>query len=132
MNKSFPVCKLKQRNYNNIHLIIIGVTIMEVQVEKNDNYNLMQVSGRLDSTTATEFEKHLIPMLESGKENLVDFKELNYISSSGLRVLLVAAKQLSDTDEKLSLIAMQDHIKEVFDISGFTDLFNILPSNPHE
>lgn len=105
---------------------------MEVKVEKNDNFNLMQVSGRLDSTTAPEFEKHLLPMLESGKENLVDFKELSYISSSGLRVLLVAAKQMSDSNDKLSLIAMQDHIKEVFDISGFTDLFNMLPENPHE
>ncbi len=104
---------------------------MEVKVEKNDSYNIMYVSGRLDSTTSSEFEKHLIPMLESGKDNLVDLKELGYVSSSGLRVLLVAAKQLSDSDEKLSLIGMQEHIKEVFDISGFTDLFVILSENPH-
>lgn len=105
---------------------------MEVIVEKNENYNLLKVTGRLDSTTAGEFEKHLIPNLEEGKDNLVDFKELKYVSSSGLRVLLVAAKKLSVTNQKLSIVSMQDHIKEVFDISGFTDLFNILTENPYQ
>lgn len=105
---------------------------MEITTEKKDNYNLLNVSGRLDSTTAPEFENTLINFLEQGKENMVNFNELKYISSSGLRVLLVAAKKLSATNEKLTIIAMQDHIKEVFDISGFTGLFNILPENPHE
>jgi len=63
---------------------------------------------------------------------VVCFKELKCISSSGLRVLLVAAKKLSTTGKKLTISAMQDHIKEVFDISGFTELFNILPENPYE
>lgn len=105
---------------------------MEITTEKKDNYNLLNVSGRLDSTTAPEFENTLINFLEQGKENMVNFKELKYISSSGLRVLLVAAKKLSTANEKLTIIAMQDHIKEVFDISGFTGLFNILPENPNE
>lgn len=105
---------------------------MDITTEKKENYNLVNVSGRLDSTTALEFENTLISFLEQGKENIIDFKDLKYISSSGLRVLLVAAKKLSAADEKLTIVSMQDHIKEVFDISGFTDLFNIQPENPHE
>jgi anti-anti-sigma factor len=105
---------------------------MDITTEKKENYNLLKVSGRLDSTTALEFEKSLLNFIESGKENIVDFSDLKYISSSGLRVLLVAAKKLSDANEKLTIVSMQDHIKEVFDISGFTDIFNILPENPHE
>lgn len=105
---------------------------MDITTEKKENYNLVNVSGRLDSTTAPEFENTLLSFLEQGKENIVNFKDLKYISSSGLRVLLVAAKKLSATNEKLTIISMQDHIKEVFDISGFTDLFNIQPENPHE
>lgn len=105
---------------------------MDITTEKKENYNLVNVSGRLDSTTAPEFENTLLNFLEQGKENIVNFKDLKYISSSGLRVLLVAAKKLSAANEKLTIISMQDHIKEVFDISGFTDLFNIQPENPHE
>ncbi len=105
---------------------------MELNSIKKDGYNIMYVNGRLDSTTAGDFEKNLLPLLENSKENIVDFKELKYVSSSGLRVLLVAAKQLSTNDQKLTIVSMQDHIKEVFDISGFTELFNILPANPYE
>lgn len=105
---------------------------MELNSIKKDGYNIMYVNGRLDSTTAGDFEKNLLPLLENGKENIVDFKDLKYVSSSGLRVLLVAAKQLSTNDQKLTIVSMQDHIKEVFDISGFTELFNILPANPYE
>ncbi|MBU0474404.1 MAG: STAS domain-containing protein [Bacteroidetes bacterium] len=105
---------------------------MEINEIIKDNYTLLNVSGRLDSTTATDFEKALLNLLDLQKENVVSFKELKYISSSGLRVLLVAAKKLSTTEKKLTISAMQDHIKEVFDISGFTGLFNILPENPYE
>ena len=105
---------------------------MEITTEQKEKYNLLNVNGRLDSTTATEFEKELIPMLDEAKENVVDFKELKYISSSGLRVLLVAAKKLSASGKKLTIVSMQEHIKEVFDISGFTGLFNILPENSYE
>ena len=105
---------------------------MEITTEQKEKYNLLNVNGRLDSTTATEFEKELIPMLDEAKENVVDFKELKYISSSGLRVLLVAAKKLNASGKKLTIVSMQEHIKEVFDISGFTGLFNILPENSYE
>lgn len=105
---------------------------MEITEVKNEKYNKLTVNGRLDSTTAETLEKNLLPILEEGKENVVDFKELKYISSSGLRVLLVAAKKLSAGGQKLTIVGMQDHIKEVFDISGFTDLFNIVPENPYE
>lgn len=105
---------------------------MEISAEKRESYNILRVDGRLDSNTSGEFEKQLLPMLEKGKENIVDFKGLNYISSSGLRVLLVAAKELDNNSQKLTIVSMQDHIKEVFDISGFTELFNIKPENSYE
>jgi anti-sigma B factor antagonist len=105
---------------------------MEINEIVKGNYTLLNVNGRLDSTTATDFEKSLMNLIDLQKENVVCFKELKYISSSGLRVLLVAAKKLSTTGRKLTITAMQDHIKEVFDISGFTGLFNIVPENPYE
>jgi len=105
---------------------------MEIKSERKENSNILIVDGRLDSTTSGDFEKQLLEILEHGKENIVDFRNLKYISSSGLRVLLVAAKKLSQNNQKLSIAGMQDHIKEVFDISGFTGLFNVIPENPNE
>jgi len=105
---------------------------MEINEIVKGNYTLLNVNGRLDSTTATDFEKSLMNLIDLQKENVVCFKELKYISSSGLRVLLVAAKKLSTKGRKLTISSMQDHIKEVFDISGFTGLFNIVPENPYE
>jgi len=105
---------------------------MEINEIVKGNYTLLDVNGRLDSTTATDFEKSLMNLIDLQKENVVCFKELKYISSSGLRVLLVAAKKLSTAGRKLTISSMQDHIKEVFDISGFTGLFNIVPENPYE
>lgn len=104
---------------------------MEINEIIKDNYTMLNVNGRLDSTTATDFENALMNILDPTKENIVNFKELKYISSSGLRVLLVAAKKLGQSKQKLTISAMQDHIKEVFDISGFTGLFNILSENPY-
>ena len=105
---------------------------MEINEIIKENYTLLNVNGRLDSTTATDFENSLLKILDVGKENVVNFEDLKYISSSGLRVLLVAAKKLGVSGKKLTITAMQVHIKEVFDISGFTGLFNIFPENPFE
>ena len=60
---------------------------------------------------------------------IVDFSRLNFISSSGLRVLLIAAKKLSATQGKLVLCDMQEHIHEVFIISGFDQLIPIRNSH---
>ena len=56
---------------------------------------------------------------------VIDFEATEYISSAGLRVLLMAAKKMKSTDGKLILCSMSEHVKEVFDIAGFTPIFNI-------
>jgi len=53
---------------------------------------------------------------------------LDFISSSGLRVLLTAGKQLKSVNGKMVLCSLKDHVKEVFDVAGFTMLFNMFSS----
>jgi stage II sporulation protein AA (anti-sigma F factor antagonist) len=65
------------------------------------------------------------PTLTNLKNIVLDCAELNYISSSGLRVFLIAQKKLMGLQGKLHLCAMQPSIKEIFDISGFSTIFKI-------
>jgi anti-sigma B factor antagonist len=68
-------------------------------------------------------------LIEAGENRfLVNFEKLDYISSSGLRVLLAAAKQLKGTDGELRICSLNEVVREVFDISGFTTIFKVFGS----
>ncbi len=99
---------------------------MELNSSKQGDVNLVQVSGRLDANSSPELEKELVNMLESGeKDFLIDLAELDYISSVGLRVLLMAAKKAKVLNGKVALISLREHVLEVFEIAGFTAIFPI-------
>ncbi len=101
---------------------------MDITETRHENYSVFKLNGRLDSNTAMGFEQKLFECIEDGNQRLIlDFKDLDYISSAGLRVILKATKNLKNADGKLVLCAMQDYVKEVFEISGFD---SFLPSVP--
>ena len=99
---------------------------MQFSEERTDKFYVLSVSGRLDASTSSSFEEKLTSIIDSGEKNLlINFKELDYISSMGLRVLLQAAKKLKANQGSISLCEMKDNIMEVFDIAGFTQVFQI-------
>ena len=99
---------------------------MKIDVEKFDNYTELIIHGRLDTNTSPELQTVITGIIEKGAENiLINFAALDYISSSGLRVFLIAAKMLDAKGKKLNFCEMKDFIREVFDIAGFSILFNI-------
>lgn len=94
--------------------------------KKLDNVNILSLSGRLDAYSATEVEKKLDSLIDAGQPRLViDLEKLEYISSSGLRVFLSALKKTKKQQGDIKLACMKPFIKEVFDIAGFSQLFNI-------
>jgi anti-sigma B factor antagonist len=102
---------------------------MDITETKHDQYSVFKLNGRLDSNTAMGFEQKLFESIENGAQRLIlDFQELDYISSAGLRVILKATKSLKSADGKLVLCAMQDYVKEVFEISGFDSFLPIEPT----
>ncbi|NJN45740.1 MAG: STAS domain-containing protein [Candidatus Competibacteraceae bacterium] len=102
---------------------------MEIHEQTHGKVLVISPAGRLDSLTYRSLEDHLSALIRNGKTTLViDFTQLEYISSSGLRVLLMAAKQVRAAQGKLALAAMSASIREVFDISGFSSIFEIYPS----
>ncbi len=99
---------------------------MEIIKSKNGEVAALSVSGRLDASTASELEKSLIDLFDAGEKFfLVDFAGLEYISSVGLRVLLMSAKKAKAAGGKVVLSGLQEHVSEVFEIAGFTAIFEI-------
>ena len=99
---------------------------MELQFEKKDGFTVAYVQGRVDTTNYNEFEKKMSDKIAETEDNIIiNCKELNFISSSGLRVFLMTQKKLMGAKRKLYLTNMQPAIKEIFDISGFSQIFSI-------
>lgn len=97
---------------------------MEIKVNHGQEL-VISLVGRLDTTTSPELEKRLKE--EEIKEDLVvlDFKELEYISSAGLRVLLSLKKMLQAQNKSLEVHNINDVVKEVFNVSGFINILNV-------
>ena len=97
---------------------------MEVTDTKLDEVAVVALKGRVDAANSTTLEQKLLGLLAGGEKRLVlELSGLEYISSAGLRVLLVVAKKLNAAGGKFALAAARDHIREVLDLSGFIDIF---------
>ena len=99
---------------------------MEIRDKKEGDIVILEPIGRIDTNTSSEFENKIVEVMDSGVTRfVVDLKEIDYISSAGLRVFLMAIKKLKSLGGSFIICSMSDHIKEVFDISGFTPIFTI-------
>ena len=99
---------------------------MKLTEENVENCVVVSVSGRLDTTNYTQLDSKLNMLADEGKTRIIlDCQEMDYISSTGLRILLVALKRLSATGGRFLLCGLQQGIREIFEISGFTRIFEI-------
>ncbi len=104
-------------------------SVLDLSTETDGETTVVIPAGRIDGSTASPFQEALLALIEEGRGSLVvDFEHIEYISSAGLRVLLLAAKQLQAGGRKVLLCAMRDHIAEVFKISGFSEILAIHPT----
>jgi len=100
---------------------------MEIIEEKQQDHYIFKLDGRLDSNTSPDFEEKVFDAIESGNVRLViDCGKLDYITSAGLRVLNKSAKRLKRDDGKVVLCAMEDYVREVFEIAGFDTFLPIV------
>lgn len=99
---------------------------MEIIQEKVNDVAIVEIKGRLEVTTASDLEQVFTKLLsENQNKVLVECRELEYISSAGLRVLLNAAKQYNKVSGQIMLAGLSQNVKQVFEISGFTSIFPI-------
>jgi len=102
---------------------------MDIQLRNVGSVSVLDFTGNLDTNNSPAAENEVNGLLESGHDKILfNFSELNFISSSGLRVLLATAKKLKMTDGKMMVCGLNETVQEVFDISGFATILSLAPS----
>ena len=97
---------------------------MTIEIKRNAEETVIELVGRLDTTTAPALDKTINGDLEGTKNLVMDFKGLEYISSAGLRVLLGAQKKMQKIGS-MKLINVRETVMEVFEMTGFADILVI-------
>ena len=103
---------------------------MKIESKKNGPVMIVSVSGRLDTHTTGQFDQALALLTAAEKHLVIDLSELEYISSAGLRSILIAAKKVKANQGRFALSSLTQMVREVFDMSGFSTIIQIYPDNP--
>jgi len=102
---------------------------MDISEDRKAEAVVLALSGKLDATTAKTFEDRILGVIGSGAQRLVvDLAQLEYVSSSGLRVFLLAAKRLHSTDRKIVVCSLKEHVRQIFDLAGFSSIIPVYNS----
>ena len=97
---------------------------MDIQKKKQSGTLTVTVSGRIDTVTAPQFQDGVKPDLEGVSNLVIDFADVKYISSAGLRVLL-SLQKIMNKQGTMKLINVNSTINDVFEVTGFSDILTI-------
>ena len=100
---------------------------MNITFEETTNATVANLAGRLDSANSPSVEAELLGRLGNGGF-ILDVSRLDYISSAGLRVVLILAKRMKQSGKTFFMAGMQPHIRDVFEISGFLGILDVAES----
>ena len=101
---------------------------MEIGDEQVGETRVIAPRGRIDSVSSSELERHLVARLAGGARRVgIDLAGVGYVSSTGMRVLLLAAKRLKPPQGALVLCGLGPGVRTVLELAGFTSLFTVEP-----
>mgnify|MGYP005605388081 CR=1 FL=1 len=95
---------------------------MTINVERDFELVTLEITGRLDTTTAPNLESVVNELSEDTKELVFDMSGVEYISSAGIRVLLGAYKKMNTNQGKMRIEKANDMVREVFEMTGLSDM----------
>ena len=99
---------------------------MDLREETSGDVTILEIKGRIDSTTAPDLGEKLTASLTTPQRRLVlDLRQLEYISSAGFRILLLAARRAEEAGSRFVLCSVTGKVRQLFDLGGFLDLFPI-------
>lgn len=100
---------------------------MDIVRDKDGDVAVFRLSGRLDSNAAASAEADLGAAVTGAPQLVIDLSGLDYISSAGLRVILVLARKVQQASGKMALFGLQPAVRQVFTVSGFDTIISIQP-----
>ena len=99
---------------------------LSIQAEQHEQAFILCISGRVDGNTAKILESAIQEQVDAGTKTLIlDLKDMDYISSAGLRVLLLGARRMQAKAGKTLFCALGENIQQIFEISGFNDILDV-------
>jgi len=99
---------------------------MEINEIRKDEITIIAIDGRLDTTNYSLLENKLMSLVDDGQVKIImDCSKMEYISSSGLRVFLLALKKIKIMKGRFIVSDLQETIREIFEIAGFSSIFEI-------
>ena len=100
---------------------------MDVTINKSENKTFVTLVGRLDTTNAAQFQQDIAPLMEGENPDIeIDCTQMEYTSSQGLRMFLMLQKSVLARKGKMVMKNMKPQVKEVFDITGFSNIITIM------
>ena len=101
---------------------------MELSGERDGDVLVLTPGGRIDGSNSADFQSAVMERIDEGSESiLLDFSGISYISSAGLRAVLILAKKLNQVDGRFALCSMQQSVRSVFEVSGFVKIIDVHP-----
>ena len=97
---------------------------MTIEIKRNADKTVIELAGRLDTTTAPALDKTINEDIADTKNLVLDIKDLEYISSAGLRVLLGAQKKMQKIGS-MKVTNVNETVMEIFELTGFSDILVI-------
>jgi anti-anti-sigma factor len=102
---------------------------MNISSTTIESVSVVRLEGNLDTNTSSEAQDTLNKLIDEGASKiLVNFDKVDFVSSSGLRILLATAKRLSGTGGNLRISNLNETVTEVFEISGFSTILSVFPT----
>ena len=98
---------------------------MEVKFDKQDSNLTVVISGNIDTVTAPELDAKLQENIAGVKDLVLDFAAVDYISSAGLRVILMTNQLMEDVDGNMTVKNVNEDVRDVFEMTGFESLLNL-------
>jgi anti-anti-sigma factor len=101
---------------------------MEINLKKVDDIDILEITGKLDVTGSQKAHDIIIPAIPKNGKLIVDMSCCDYVASSGLRILLIIAKQSAAAECKTVLAGIQPLVWDVIVMTGFEDMFETFPA----
>ena len=99
---------------------------MKINTKTVDSIQVVEIIGDIDGKTAPDAQAAILPLADSGSRILLDMSRIDYMSSAGLRTMLLIHRSISATeDAKIVLVGLSDEIKDMMNVTGFLAFFEV-------